>query len=59
MPTLDEDILRDLQQMLYDHNPYVTQFKQAAERMQQEQECDVQMIIHAENTPDPRRYNAP
>ena len=51
--------LRGLQVMLHEVNPYVTFFKQGVELMKNIGDNNVRMIIRADGTPDPRRYNAP
>ena len=53
------DTLEELQGMMYRVNPFIPQFITAAERVRNGEVGDVAMVINAENTPDPRRYNAP
>ena len=44
--------------MLNEVNFYVPHFKQAVDRMRT-QGVDIRMIIKADDSPDPSRYNAP
>ena len=53
------DTLEELPGMMHRVNPFIPQFITAAERIQNGEIGDVAMVINAENTPDPRRYNAP
>lgn len=54
---LDPVILRELQSMLMQHNPYVQFFRQAAESSRDAPNVLIRM--RGDNTPDPRRYNLP
>ena len=45
--------------MMHRVNPFIPQFTTAAERIRSGEVGDVAMLISAENTPDPRRYNTP
>ena len=51
--------LRGLQDMMHNHNPFVSFFKHGIEVMAQHGAADIRMTIRAEGLPDPRRYNAP
>lgn len=53
------DTLEELQGMMHRVNPFIPQFITAAERIRSGEVGDVAMLISAENTPDPRRYNTP
>ena len=57
---LQEVTLRELQQLMHRINPFASDLKNAAQTFRQEnQPRDLQIIIQAEGTPDPRRYNRP
>ena len=51
--------LRGLQDMMHNHNPFVSFFKHGIEVMAQHGAADIRMTIRAEGLPDRRRYNAP
>ena len=56
---LNEDILQNLQNMLYEHNSYIQSFRQVRDLIQTNISTEISMLIHSDRTRDPRRYNAP
>jgi hypothetical protein len=59
MPGVREDIVKKLQQMVHEHNPYVQSFKTALQRMPSDQ---LKVIIRADKKPageHARRFNEP
>jgi hypothetical protein len=57
--SMDKECLHNLQQLMHEHNPYVHQYKQASQIIQQEPSQNVQLVLKATGTPDPRRFNTP
>ena len=51
--------LRGLQDMMHNHNPFVSFFKHGIEVIAQHGAADIRMTIRADGLPDPRTYNAP
>ncbi len=56
---MDEKTLQELQDMMHAHNPYVKEYIKAADMVQQNPSQDIQLVLKATGTPDPRRYNLP
>jgi len=59
-PHLTQATLAMLQEMMHHVSPFVTFFKNMAEVVRESGgAADVRLLIRAERSPDPRRYNAP
>ena len=56
---LNKNILQNLQNMLYEHNPYIQSFRQVRDLIQTNVSTEISMLIHSDRTRNPRRYNAP
>ena len=54
---LDKNILKDLQKMMHECNPFVHEFKHAADVMKTND--NVRLILTSDTTKDSRRYNLP
>ena len=52
-------ILAELQQMLYNINPYVDKFRQAGNLLKHNPSLDLKLVITNNRTKDPRCYNTP
>src|SRR6266542_3474522 len=59
MQQLDEDILQHLQDMLNQCNPYIQNFCQIRNLIQENQTTKIFILIHSDQTRDSRRYNVP
>ena len=53
MPDLDLNILTELQQMLYNINPYVNIFCQAGNLLKNNSSLDLKLVITNNRTKDP------
>lgn len=56
---LSMNLIRNIQNMLADTNPYVQQFRHASEFLKDNPETDFKLIIHQDKNLDKRRYNCP
>jgi hypothetical protein len=56
---VEERIVRDLQTMVYQHNPYYAIYKTAKERVGQDVNLQLNLITFDAEKRDPRRYNLP
>jgi len=59
MPDLNDVILRNLLNMLDECNPYIHNFRHVRDCIQTIASNEIFMVIHADQTQDSRRYNAP
>ena len=59
MHDLNANILQYLQNMLDTHNPYVQNFRQARDILQENEAAEVYMHIYYDRLRDPHRYNTP
>src|SRR6266498_3077564 len=57
MQQLDEGILQYLQDMLNQCNPYIQNFCQIRNLIQENQITEISMLIHSDRTRDPCQYN--
>uniref|UniRef100_A0A7N0TYR9 ATP-dependent DNA helicase n=1 Tax=Kalanchoe fedtschenkoi TaxID=63787 RepID=A0A7N0TYR9_KALFE len=58
-PTLDRQVLGDLQSMLQMHNPYVQLYEQVRQQMEDNQVVDLELRLLCLQSNDRRRYNTP
>ncbi len=56
---MDDKTLKQLQDMMHDHNPYVKEYIKAADMVQENSSQDIRLVLKASGTPDPRRFNLP
>jgi len=60
-PDLSREVLDKLDQMLRQHNGFVSIFERAVQTSNQENKPELKLVLNADMTtvPDPRRYNVP
>ena len=60
-PELSREVLDKLDQMLRQHNGFVSIFERAVQTSNQENKPELKLVLNADMTtvPDPRRYNVP
>uniref|UniRef100_A0A7N0UU60 ATP-dependent DNA helicase n=1 Tax=Kalanchoe fedtschenkoi TaxID=63787 RepID=A0A7N0UU60_KALFE len=58
-PTLDRQVLGDLQSMLQMHNPYMQLYEQVRQQMEDNQVVDLELRLLCLQSNDRRRYNTP
>ncbi len=56
---MERETLKELQEIMHENNPYVQEYMKAAEIIKQNPSQDIQLVLKASGTPDPRRYNLP
>ncbi len=56
---MDKKTLKQLRDMMHEHNPYVKEYIKAADMIQENTSQDIRLVLKASGTPDPRRFNLP
>ncbi|CAG8724129.1 9051_t:CDS:1, partial [Acaulospora morrowiae] len=59
MRELNEDIIKNLQDMLDECNPYIQNFRQIRDLIQENVTTEISMLIYSDRTQDPDRYGPP